>query len=83
MISMYLATKPPSRVDYCPVTTDFLLVNIFGRTILDTSRGFVKKGWLKQLINFVIENSYNVESKGGTPAFVRGLASQGHLRILK
>jgi hypothetical protein len=83
MIEMHFPTKPPSMVCYCPVTNEYLHVHIGGRTLIDTERGIVRKDWLEQLINFVLFNGYNVESRSGTPAFVRGLASQGHLSIKK
>jgi hypothetical protein len=83
MIEIHLPTKPPSRIDYCPASNEVLLVHIGGRLLLDTNSGVVRKGWMKQLINFVVENEYNVESHGGTPVFVRGLASQGRLSIRK
>jgi hypothetical protein len=81
MISVYFPTKPPSNINYCPVSNEFAMVHIGGQTLIDTERGITRKGWMKQLINFIIENGYNVEGSGGTPAFVRGLAKNGHLNL--
>jgi hypothetical protein len=79
MIEIYF--PPAARVDYCPVKNEIHMAHVDGKCLIDASRDFARKGWLKQLINFVIENGYNVDSGSGIPAFVRGLARNGHLSI--
>jgi hypothetical protein len=57
--------------------------HVDGKCLIDASRDFARKGWLKELINFVIENGLNIDTGSGIPAFVRGMASQGHLSLRK
>jgi hypothetical protein len=78
---MYLATTPPANINYCLISNEVQRVHIGGRLLLDKEAEIVRSGWLKQLINFVVENEYHIDKGNGIPAFVRGLDKNGHLNL--
>jgi hypothetical protein len=79
MIDMYLAAI--DNVNYCPIKNEIQRFQIGDEILLDRKLGISRKGWLKRLIIFVVENGYNVDSGSGIPAFVKGLALRGHLSL--